>query len=359
MRHSVDARSASACVALLGTGSLKQMSDDDEVLAGTPHASVVFNPARLAARSLKTIREEVGDQEQRLGWGHSTWHETSADDGGVIAAHDALASGPSMIIIVGGDGTVRTVAEAALGTDVPLGVIAAGSGNLLARNLGLPVNDRTAAVAVAFGGENRRIDIGEAELADADGRVTRSAFLVMAGIGLDARMASDTSGAVKKRLGWLAYTDPILRSVFAGERFSISYALDGGRRRTVRAHTIIVGNCGTLTAGILLLPGAVPDDGLLDVVALNPAGAGGWANVGSRLALNRMLHSSRGGRMVLRYAPGVSAIRYGQARVMLARFNRPQAIELDGDSFGEVMRVRITVRPSAVVIRVPKGQDVP
>jgi diacylglycerol kinase family enzyme len=121
----------------------------------------------------------------------------------------------------------------------------------------------------------------------------------------------------------------------------------------VRAHTIIVGNCGTLTAGILLLPGAVPDDGLLDIIALNPTGMGGWLNVGWRLAFNRLLHRSRGGRLLLRVAPGVAAIRYGQARMIVARFNRPQAIELDGDSFGDVLRVRIAVRPGAVVVRVP------
>ncbi|GAB3805757.1 hypothetical protein GCM10028798_28050 [Humibacter antri] len=167
-------------------------------------------------------------------------------------------------------------------------------------------------------------------------------------------MARDTNTIVKKRVGWLAYTDPILRSVFSGARFGISYSLDSGRRRTVRAHTIIVGNCGTLTAGILLIPDAVPDDGLLDIVALNPVGFGGWARVGARLALNRLLHRSRGGRVLLQAAPGVSALRYGRARTIQARFNKPQAIELDGDSFGDVRRVRITVRPGAIAVRIPE-----
>jgi diacylglycerol kinase family enzyme len=317
-----------------------------------PHAAVVFNPAKFSAGAMTELRDDIRREEQGRGWDATTWHETSEDDD-ERAAREAADSHPALVVVAGGDGTVRAVAERLAGNDIPLGVVPAGSGNLLARNLGLPVNDRTEAVRVAFGGADRRIDLASAELADAGGDVTRSHFLVMAGIGLDARMASDTNSAVKRRVGWLAYTDPILRSVFSGDRFSISYSVDGGRTNTMRAHTIIVGNCGTLTAGILLIPGAEPDDGLLDIVALNPAGFGGWLGVGVRLALNRLLHRSRGGRLVLPFAPDVSAIRYGQARTMLARFNRPQAIELDGDSFGDVVRVRIRVQPAALLVRVP------
>lgn len=321
-----------------------------------PHAAVVFNPAKSSASSMKALRNEVGKQERSLGWGATTWHETSADDD-ARAAREAMASHPALIVVAGGDGTVRAVAACTENEGIPLGVVPAGSGNLLARNLGIPVGDSSAAVRVAFHGAERRIDLAQAELADTSGRVARSVFLVMAGIGLDARMASDTNSVVKKHVGWLAYTDPILRSVFSGERFSISYSLDGSRPRTVRAHTVIVGNCGTLTAGILLIPTAVPDDGLLDIVALNPVGAGGWARLGSRLASNRLLHRTRGGRMLLHVMPGVDALRYGQARTILARLNHPQAIELDGDSFGDVIRIRITVRPGAVVVRVPDGVE--
>jgi len=326
------------------------MARSEEKAALVPHAAVVFNPVKLSPTNLDTLRDEVRRHEESLGWGSTTWHETSADED-ERASREAAASHPALIVVAGGDGTVRTVAEHI--RQIPLGVVPLGSGNLLARNLGLPLNDFPEALRIAFHGANHRIDLASAELADADGRVTRSVYVVMAGIGLDARMASDTNSAMKKRVGWLAYADPILRSVFSGERFSVSYSLDGGRRRTVRAHTMIVGNCGTLTAGILLLPDATPDDGLLDIVALNPAGFLGWASVGYRLVLNGLLHRSRGARLLLRAAPGVSAIRYGQARVILARFNRPQAIELDGDSFGDVLRARITVRPRAVTVRVP------
>lgn len=335
---------------LRGLRTLTSMGGGGVKAAAVPHAAVVFNPVKLSATGLQALRDEVTRHEDSLGWGATTWHETSVSED-ERASREARASHPTLIVVAGGDGTVRTVAEHAHG--IPLGVVPLGSGNLLARNLGLPVNDRAEAVRIAFHGADRRIDLAGAELADENGHITRSVYLVMAGIGLDARMASGTNSAMKKRVGWLAYTDPILRSVFSGERFSVSYALDGGRRRTVRAHTMIVGNCGTLTAGILLLPDAAPDDGLLDIVALNPAGFGGWASVGSRLALNGMLHRSRGGRLLLRSAPGVSTIRYGQARTIVARFNRPQAIELDGDSFGDVVRARITVRPGAIVVRVP------
>ncbi len=78
----------------------------------------------------------------------------------------------------------------------------------------------------------------------------------MAGIGLDASMAADTNAWVRKRFGWVAYSDPIARSVIGNRQIPIRYTLDDGPARSMRAHTIIVGNCGTLTASVLLLPRA-------------------------------------------------------------------------------------------------------
>ena len=121
-----------------------------------PHAAVVFNPAKLSAAKLEALRAQVARQEESLGWGATTWHETSANED-ERASREASASHPALIVVAGGDGTVRTVAEHVHG--IPLGVVPLGSGNLLARNLGLPLNDRTEAVRIAFHGADRRIDV--------------------------------------------------------------------------------------------------------------------------------------------------------------------------------------------------------
>jgi diacylglycerol kinase family enzyme len=176
----------------------------------------------------------------------------------------------------------------------------------------------------------------------------------MAGIGLDASMAADTNSKLKKRLGWLAYTDPITRSVIGNKQFSLHYRLDSARARSLRAHTVIVGNCGTLTANILLLPDAVVDDGLLDIVLLRPKSLGGWARVGSRLALGGLLHRSKAGRLVLQGTPQLRALQYAQSRLIEVRFNRPENVELDGDAFGPISAARIAVVPAALSVRTDK-----
>jgi hypothetical protein len=109
-------------------------------------------------------------------------------------------------------------------------------------------------------------------LEDEAGKRTRQVFLVMAGIGLDVQMAQETSALAKRHLGWLAYVSPIAQSIIRNRLFSVQYRVDGGRSRSARAHTIIVGNCGTLTGSMLLLPAAKVDDGVLDVVMLRPKG---------------------------------------------------------------------------------------
>ena len=168
-------------------------------------------------------------------------------------------------------------------------------------------------------------------------------------------MALNTSAALKQRLGWFAYTDPIARSVLGNKQFATHYTIDGARGRSVRAHTIIVGNCGTLTAGILLLPDAVIDDGLLNVVVLRPRGIAGWARVGSRLAAGGVLLRSRGGRLLLRLAPSLRALQYAQARRFQATFDGPQEVELDGDSVGRIIGVSLSVDRESLTFLIPQS----
>lgn len=313
-------------------------------------AAVVCNPSKVDVRTLHGI---IAAEEERCGYLPTRWFETTVDDPGQAAAREALRAGPSVVIVVGGDGTVRAVAETVYSSDVPLAVVPVGTGNLLARNLRLSLADLALALHVAFGGTERAIDIAFAELEREDGSISRHAFLVMAGIGLDANMAANTNSALKKRIGWLAYTHPIATSVIRNKQLPMHYKLDDGRARSVRAHTVIVGNCGTLTANILLLPDALVDDGQLDVVVLRPNGAFGWARIGSRLALNGVLHRSRGGRRLMRAAPNIRALQYVQAQQLIVRFNTPEHIELDGDSFGTVSAAKLSVLHRGLTLRVP------
>jgi len=297
------------------------------------------------------LRAAIAMEEERAGWSASAWFETSAEDAGQAATRAALLVEPSLLIVAGGDGTIRAVAEEAHGQATPVALVPQGTGNLLARNLGLLASIEDA-VHTAFAGLNRSIDVGRIELTDEAGQVTSHVFLAMTGIGLDAKMATDTHPGLKKRIGWLAYAHPISRSVVRNEQVVMRYRVDGGRERTVRTHTVIVGNCGTLTAGLVLLPDAEPDDGLLDVVLLRPRGFWQWVRVGSRLGVGAVLHRSKRGRVMLRSAPGLRALQYVQARRMTARFDQPQTVEIDGDGFGAVVQVGVALESQPLSIRV-------
>lgn len=309
------------------------------------HAAIVYNPTKAA---LDRVREAVETEQHRLGWERSRWYPTSGDDSGRQAAQDALADEPGVVLVVGGDGAVRTVAEVFLQSGIPIALLPSGTGNLLARNLGLPLNDVAASVRTAFAGSTRRIDVGVAQLEDEAGVRSRHVFLVMAGIGLDAAMARDTNPVAKRRLGWLAYVSPIARSVIANRQFHVRYRIDDGPTRSTRAHTIIAGNCGTLTGNMLLLPAAVVDDGLLDVVILRPKSGFGWARIGTRLTVQGIAHRSRFGKRMLELAPDLQALAYAQGRQFDVRFDVAHSVEIDGDGFGPIVGARITLRPAAL-----------
>src|SRR6185312_7567763 len=101
----------------------------------------------------------------------------------------------------GGDGTVRTVAEALAGTGVPLGLIPAGTGNLLARNLDMNLDDMGAATRVALAGDDRAVDVGRITIDDGSGPGEEQVFLVMAGMGFDATIMETAPEALKARVG--------------------------------------------------------------------------------------------------------------------------------------------------------------
>jgi diacylglycerol kinase (ATP) len=319
-------------------------------MAFAAHAAVIYNPV---SANLPALREAFAAEEARAGLGPTVWFATTAaDDGAYVATREALLGNPAVIVAVGGDGTIRAIAEASQDHNVPLGIVPTGTGNLLARTLQLPLTDTRRAVYVALSGVERKIDTVRADL-QLGGAVRSHVFVVMAGIGLDADMAAETDGRLKKRIGWLAYVAPIAQSVGRNRQHEAVVVIDDDETHSIRAHTMIVGNCGILPGNLLLLPEARIDDGFLDAVVLRPKGPGGWALIWSRLAVGGVLHRVKGGPKILRAAPKFRALRYTQARTLELKLRKPQRIELDGDSFGEVTSLRVAVVPRGLTVRVP------
>ena len=356
---------------------------DLAVLTGTgrKRVAVILNPIKVG--DIDSFKGKVYDVVVREGWNVPLWFETTVEDPGAGQAQAALEAGVDLIVTAGGDGTVRAVCEEVARTGVAVGIIPLGTGNLLARNMGLPLNTREA-IEVAFSGQDRAIDLatfatnasfdfklpsvpkqvapalpapaaipelttGPPESSTepesptesdepAEQPVTETSFLVMAGLGMDAEIMSGVDDKLKEKVGWFAYFLSGMKALrFPTMRVHIS--VDDGPFHRFRARTVVIGNVGFLQAGIPLLPNAQLDDGLLDVVVLAPKRFIGWIAIVVRVmgrttrtdkALNRMT----GHRIVV-------------------RTEAPAPMQLDGDPVGSGTEITAEVHHGVLLVRVP------
>jgi YegS/Rv2252/BmrU family lipid kinase len=290
-------------------------------------AAVVVNPTKLDDDEAfrRAVRLAMGDH----GWDEPLWLETTPEDPGRGQARSAVSAGVDLVLACGGDGTVTACADGLAGTGVPLAIVAMGTGNLLARNIGLPLA-LDEAIAVALTGGQRSIDAG---------RVNGRLFTVMAGLGLDARILKGTSDPLKKRLGWVAYAISAVHHL--GDRpMRVTVSADGGGRRRMRASALIVGNVGWLRGGLPLLPDARPDDGRLDAVVLIAGGLTGWLAVAADILLRR---PARG---------RIYRIQFTRLQVTL---DKEQPWEVDGDVMGSTRRLTVEVQPGGLLLQMPEA----
>jgi diacylglycerol kinase family enzyme len=290
-------------------------------------AAVVVNPTKHDGTG--EHRDQIRAAMSAAGWADPLWLETTAEEAGQSQARQAVAAGVDLVLASGGDGTVMACADGLAGSGVPLAVIAAGTGNLLARNLSLPL-DLDGALAVALTGTDRELDVGTAN---------GTPFVVMAGLGIDAKMLDSASEPLKKKLGWAAYAISLLRHL-RDRPMRVSLVADGGPRQRLRASGVIVGNVGFLQGGMPLLPDALPDDGKLDAVVLT---AGGWA---SWLAV-------AGHVLTRRRGPGpVTRVTFCDLRL---NTDREQPWQLDGEVMGRTRELTVGLHRGKLLLRVPAG----
>jgi diacylglycerol kinase (ATP) len=319
-------------------------------------AAMIYNPIKVDAAGL---RARVIRLSAAAGWGEPAFFETTVDDLGDDVTRQALNEGVDAVLVAGGDGTVRAVSEAMNGTGVPLTIVPSGTGNLLARNLNLPLNNAEAMVQATFTGDVHPVDVGIARITRTDGHTEEHAFVVMSGIGLDAAMIANTSSQLKKTVGWVAYVDGAARALPFAKPFRVMYQLDGHRLHATRAQSVLFANCGWLPAGISLVPEASISDGQLDVCIIRPAGFFGWTRVWRRIWWeNSVMRRSRAGQRVLARRPEDSSVRYLRGVSIETATNPAQAIQLDGDEFGEATRMRCRIVKGGLKAAFPAGHNV-
>ena len=323
-----DAGTSSAGTSSAGTNTA-DTNTAGAVLEGG--VAMVVNPTKIA--DVDTLTDRLGVKCVELGLPAPQILLTSKDDPGLGQAREALAAGAGIVIAAGGDGTVRAVAEALVGTGVPLGVVPLGTGNLLARNLSIPI-DAQQAIDVAFSGVDRTIDVGRL----VDGTV----FVVMAGAGFDAAMMREAPEGLKDKVGWPAYLVGGARSM-RHDRVSVRMRLDGGPVIAGRVRTVLIGNMGKLQGGLELLPDARPDDGRLDVCLVAPRRALDWVVLISRAVARRHRPDHR--------------MRTFTAQQVQVKLMRRQPRQVDGDLIASSKRLDVEVVPGALVVRVPRDAE--
>ena len=307
--------------------------------SGAPkrQAAIIVNPTKI--NNIEATRARVTKGCLAAGWDQPLWVETTAHDPGTGQARQAVMDGATLICPLGGDGTVRAVAAALVGTETPMGLLSGGTANLFARNLNLPTDSLDDALKVALTGQNKRVDVGRLTV-DHSGEhehPEEHIFLIMAGVGFDAAIMAGAPERLKRTVGPLAYTLSGAKNL-RGPQFKVRIKIDDEPEFSRRTRSVVIGNCGKLTGGLVLMPRAEIDDGWLDAVILSPVGIVSWVAVA--------------GRVISQKRKGHQRVDHHRLRSVAIRCDRPVAVQIDGDTVGQVRALSATVDPLALIVRV-------
>ncbi|MET1004936.1 MAG: diacylglycerol kinase family protein [Propionibacteriaceae bacterium] len=291
--------------------------------------AVIYNPIKVSDQ----FRTLVEDALPRHNVASPLWLETSEDDPGRGMVRHAVEEQVDLVIGAGGDGTIRLIADGLAQSGIPMGLIPAGTGNLLARNLNLPLDEKTA-LEVALGGSERAIDLIKVTVDDHE----PEHFAVMAGVGVDAMIMNETDPDLKSKIGVGAYV------VAAGKALGrlplkVTVQVDGRRRLRRHAMLCLVGNVGTLQGSIKLIADAEPDDGLLDLYIASPQRFTHWVKVLIRMITRRPQKDDQVDQL--------------KGKVVTITIDDPEDYQLDGDALGACRVMKTEIQPGALTVLVP------
>lgn len=320
--------------------------DDDQV-----HYAFIVNPSKPQAEQHKQHIKEFCEAKHLT---QIEFIETQLDKDGRACAFEALDHGADVVVAVGGDGTVRTVASALSGTGHALGIVPIGTGNLFARNMGIPVDDIDAALTVATSHGSRLVDVGRLTLLDDETTDHGHAFLIIAGIGFDALMIDDTDPELKKNISWLAYFVSGVKNLFAPKyKGNVTITSADGSTHSTRGltfRTFMAGNCGQIPM-FSLMPEASYDDGILDYEIIDTSGGLiGWANL-----FGDVLHQTITGKAQQSPLSTNSTVDQVQGVSAEITLERPVLAQVDGDMLPETKHIRFSVERQALCVRVPEA----
>jgi diacylglycerol kinase (ATP) len=312
--------------------------------------TIVFNPQARGAIELRGAIDRAMDLWQSLGW-HTELVPTQCAGDGTRIARQAAAGGANIVIAVGGDGTVNEVVNGLVGSDCALGVLPAGTVNIWAREMGLPMNiDRAARLLPQS--SCQRIDVGLAKSIPPRVRWHKFRrrrvesgreryFLLMAGIGFDAAVTANIDLDRKKSLGVLAYVGRALQmlATYRGTKLLLDF---DGRKISQNMLMAVVGNSQLYGGAVEFTHHAKVDDGWLDICTI----AG---NSMLKAPLRLLAIATRSHALDPR-------IDYHRAKIIQIYSRRAVPIQLDGDYFGTTP-IRLEILPASLWILVPPAAD--
>lgn len=291
--------------------------------------AVVYNPIKVS----EDLRKAIEQQAMKTGWDDAIWLATPAEDPGPAITAEVVSADVDRVIAAGGDGTIRIVADRLAGSGIPLAVVPVGTGNLLARNLDIPLTEPEA-LAVAFGQHTRQVDLVKLTV---DGLPSEH-FAVIAGLGVDAMIMDETNPDLKDAIGPGAYFVAAAKAL-GRTPIHMWITLDDHRPQHRYAMICAIGNVGELAGNLTLIPHASPDDGKLDVYVASPRRLVHWLRVVLRLLTLRPRRDDR--------------VDQWQGRQVEVRLRHPDPYQLDGDVIGDCRSLRAEVAPKALTVCVP------
>lgn len=289
---------------------------------------LVLNPSK---GGWERVLDAVTAHARQSRWPEPAVHLTSREETGRSQAAAAVAAGAELVVVAGGDGTVREVAHGLARTGVELGIVPVGTANLLAHNLGLPRNVPEA-VQVAVAGRPRPVDLGLARVDDSGDLP----FVVLAGMGHDAATVAATNPTLKDRIGWPAYVAPAAVSALR-RPVPVTVRHDGGDPEHLRVWSVLAANCTRVRAGVHIAPGGLVDDGLFDVLEVTVRRPGQWLGVAAK--------------GVFRLPGDVPGLATRASREVEVVSEAPLHVQLDGDVLGPARRLTVRCEEHALLVR--------
>lgn len=314
-----------------------------------PCVTVIFNPNAGSATDLRSALERVIQQWQNQGWQvelqPTQWSGEATD-----LARAAAAAGQQIVVAVGGDGTVNEVMNGLVGTDTALALLPAGTVNVWAREMGLPM-DLEKAAQVLIAAQRRLIDVGRVRSIVPRRYFLRRRkattpnidryFLLMAGVGFDAAVTATVNLAEKKVWGVMAYLKQSLQLAWQYRGTKLTLYLDGQRVRG-RILMAVVGNSRLYGGAIKFTHNALVDDGLLDICVIR--GRSMLKAPLRLLSIATRLHAFD------------ERVDYYQAQQVKLICRRSVPVQIDGDYLGTTP-LRLDIVPKGLWVMVPEGAD--